>query len=217
MIKILGIASSPRKGATEAAVKLALHKAASVKDVETEFISLRGKELKTCNHCDYCVKHKKGCVIQDDMQEITEKFLAADGYIIGSPVYTMNVTPQLLTFFNRLRFIRHLHPQGLFTKVGGAIAVGGTRNGGQEITLSTIINCYLARGIVVVGGSIGHYAGGKVWNHGNCKNCLREDENGMISVEDIGIRVAYATKAMKEGGRYIEEYYRDAGGNRTVD
>lgn len=206
MVKILGISSSPRAAATEAAVNIALEAAERLGRVKTEFLSLRGKKIQNCTHCNYCFDNNTGCIIKDDMVELTEKFLNANGYVIGSPVYTMTVTPQLLSFFNRLRPIRHLYPKGLYGKVGGALTVGGTRNGGQETALSTIINCYLSRGIMVVGGSSGNYAGGKVWSKDQGKEGVYADTIGVASVKDIGTRVAFAARAMKEAEKNIYEY-----------
>lgn len=196
MTKILGISASPRNEATDFVVRKALEKAQE-SGVETEYISLRGKKIRNCNHCDYCMKNKSACVIKDDMIWMTEKFLEADGYIIGSPVYTYNPTPEIITFFNRLRPMRFSSPQGSNYKVGGAISVGGTRNGGQEMTINSLINCYLARGIVVVGGSIGNYAGGKVWTNNQGKIGAENDEIGLLSVSDLGQRVAEVALLLK--------------------
>jgi multimeric flavodoxin WrbA len=43
-IRLLGISGSPRKGATDFAVRAALAYAESLGDVEAEFISLRGDQ-----------------------------------------------------------------------------------------------------------------------------------------------------------------------------
>lgn len=206
MVTILGLSASPRDAATAAAVRVALEEAGKIQDVQTRFISLKNRDIRNCTHCNYCFRNKAPCIIEDDMRELTEAFLAADGYIMASPVYTMSVTPQLLTFFNRLRPLRYLRPKGLFGKVGGAITIGGTRNGGQEIALSTIMNCFLSRGIVVVGGSTGHYAGAKVWSKDDGERGVHADEIGLSAVRDIGIRVAYMALAMQSGSSAIGAY-----------
>ncbi|MEL7608390.1 MAG: flavodoxin family protein [Bacillota bacterium] len=197
MKKILGISASPRKEATEFAVCRALERAQTVPGITTEYISLRDYNIRPCTHCDYCYRKQAGCVIRDDMSALTEKFLQADGYIIGSPVYTYNPTPELLMFFNRLRPLRFTHPNALAFKVGGALSVGGTRNGGQELTINAIINLYLARGIMVVGGSTSNYAGGKIWTDNRDAQGAQADEVGIATVEDIGVRVAIALTMLK--------------------
>ncbi len=202
MIKILGISGSPRHQATEYAVKKALEKAASFEGVITEFISFKDKKILPCMHCDVCIKQSRKCVLNDDMEQMLELFVQADGYIIGSPVYSYNPTPEIIMFFNRMRPWRNCFPHDAMEgKVGGAIAVGGTRNGGQELTINAIINMYLAREILVVGGSTGYYTGGKIWTQNKDKQGAMEDNIGMLSVEDIGARVAKAALMLK-GGRH---------------
>jgi multimeric flavodoxin WrbA len=48
--RLLGISGSPREGATAFAVREALEFAASLEDIETEFISLKGKKINFCLH-----------------------------------------------------------------------------------------------------------------------------------------------------------------------
>ena len=38
------------------------------KGFETEFFTVRGKQIGFCKHCDYCMKNKE-CIIRDDMYE----------------------------------------------------------------------------------------------------------------------------------------------------
>lgn len=196
MVKILGISASPRHQATDLAVKLALEEAAKFEGVETEFLSLKGKNLHPCIHCDACFRKKCACILKDDVAEILEKFTQADGIILGSPVYTYNPTPELLILFNRMRPLRFTHPDALDNKVGGAIAIGGTRNGGQEYTLNSMINLMLAREIMVVGGSMGNYAGGKIWTQNKGAEGAEEDVIGLATARDIGYRVAKAAVRM---------------------
>jgi multimeric flavodoxin WrbA len=52
-IKILGICGSPIKGGnTEVFLNEGLKAAESVGDVQTELISLAGKEIRDCRHCN---------------------------------------------------------------------------------------------------------------------------------------------------------------------
>ena len=64
---ILGISGSPRKQATEYVLKEALNML-DEKGFETEFFTVRGKNINGCRHCDYCMKNKE-CIVKDDMQD----------------------------------------------------------------------------------------------------------------------------------------------------
>ncbi|MEL7608679.1 MAG: flavodoxin family protein [Bacillota bacterium] len=205
MIKILGISGSPRREATEYAVQAALAAAKAFDDrIETQYISFKGKKILPCCHCNACVRKKDGrCVLHDDLDDVLQSFLEADGYLIGSPVYTYCPTPQIIAMFNRMRPWRMCFPSDLMIgRVGGAIAVGATRNGGQEITIQIIHNMLLAREILVVGGSSGYYTGGTIWNQNKDAQGAAEDEIGLPSVEDIGRRVArYALMLRDSSGK----------------
>lgn len=193
LIKILGISGSPRKGATDYAVREALTAVEEVPGISTKLWSVRGKKIGYCVHCDKCIKNKTMCFIEDDFKELEELFLEADGYIIGSPVYDMNITAQLTACFNRLRPIYLVYPGILKNKVGGAISLGGTRHGGQETTLQAIINFYLMHEILVSGGLGGCYSGGTVWTKDGKSQGAAEDEVGMNTVRGLGRGVAEAT------------------------
>ena len=62
------------------------------------------------------------------MNEFLEKFVQADGYIIGSPVYSI-ILYRTIMFFNRMRPWRVFSSLSMEGKVGGAIAVGGPATG----------------------------------------------------------------------------------------
>lgn len=200
-VKVLGICGSYRKGGTEAAVKEALSGACEIdEEVQTEYVSLRGKNIRPCIHCDRCIKGKTLCCVEDDFQDIQDKFLDADCYIIGSPVYNMGITPVLQSFMSRIRPVYVVYP-GIFSrKVGGALAVGGDRNGGQEMAVLNILNFYLAYEILCCGGEIGDYSGAKLWSgeDGSAEGAVR-DERGMRGARRLGRRVAQVTSLLKLG------------------
>ncbi|MDI9645849.1 MAG: flavodoxin family protein [Archaeoglobales archaeon] len=132
-MKVLGLCGSPRKnGNTETALRVALD---TLKDkgIETEIILLAEKKVEYCDHCGNCLEGKQ-CPKDDDAKEIFERMQLADGIIVASPVYYTAVPAQLKALFDRSIMIR----KKLAGKVGGAIAVGQVRNGGQEIVCEQI-------------------------------------------------------------------------------
>jgi len=202
MVKILGVCGSPRNAATEYVLKQALESAASIEGVETDLITLRGKKINFCIHCDKCVRDNSSyCTLHhDDMDELYDRFYQADGYIIASPVYEMGVTGQLATFFNRFLgtyTILKENPSYFSKKVGGAIAVGGTRNGGQECTINCIMGFYHTQGITVVNGGLGCYGGTAVWSQDKKALGAQEDLFGIKNARLIGEKVATMAKIIK--------------------
>lgn len=192
-VKILGLCGSPRKGATEYALGVALDAAAEIKNVETEQINLRGKKLNYCLHCGACEeKNTLFCpVFDDDITKLYDKILSADGLILASPVYHMGVSALLQTVFQRLKPLGKFCRQGRFSlKVGAGIAVGGRRNGGQETTLVAINNIMLSLSMINLSGGVFAYNGAAVWSNDRKGQGVKDDIEGTRAIKVIGRRVA---------------------------
>lgn len=210
-IKILGISGSyrGRSGTTEA-VSRALEGAASIEPaVETKLIKLRGKKISPCMHCDACYRKRSLCVLEDDFLEILDAILEADGFIIGSPVYEMNYTPVLNSLISRLRCTYLVYPGHFVRRVGAAIAVGGNRNGGQEMVLMNIQNFYNSNDIITCGGTF-HSPGGAclVSPDGSYEGTM-QDTKGLEAAYSVGQRLAQTAALLKFG----EEKYQEQGYN----
>lgn len=191
MVKLLGLCASPRKGATEYVLAQALDAVKSAfPEVTTELISLHGKKIAPCNGCGYCKREKTWCCIEDGMQPLFEKMVEADGLLIASPVYVMGATPQLHAVASRMRPAMHCYPGMLRNKFAAAIAVGGTRNGGQEHTVTDIINLFGTRGMNIVTNEAGGYTGGKVWSQDGGAQAAALDEIGLKTCTDLSKKLA---------------------------
>ena len=146
---ILGISGSPTKeGNTEYILDEAL-RVASERGFKTKQLLCSSLEVKYCDDCGDCARGKP-CPIKDDMDKFYELMNEADGIIISSPVYFGTVTAQIKAVFDRTILLRR---QGfkLKDKVGCALSVGGSRNGGQEKTIDAIHAWMHIQGMIVVG------------------------------------------------------------------
>lgn len=156
-MKILGISGSPVKnGNNEKAVDYALNKAKE-KGFDIEKITLTKQDIKSCIACDTCKKQKGTCSIKDSMGEIRPKLIEADAIIVSSPVYFGSLSSQLKALFDRTLVLRR-DDFKLKNKVGAAIAIGRSRNGGQEFTIQVIHNWMHIHGMIVVGDN-NHFGG----------------------------------------------------------
>jgi multimeric flavodoxin WrbA len=135
-MKIIGISGSPRVGGnTEVLVREALE-GAKQKGAEIELVALSGLKIEGCRACTECGKNGK-CIIEDDMQAIYPKLMAADGMIIGTPIYFGQMTSQTKAFIDRTYLLSKLGKK-LEGKVGGVIAVGG--RAGHEFTTVALMD-----------------------------------------------------------------------------
>lgn len=148
-MKIAGISGSPTaSGNNEKIIELALG-IADEKGYETEKLLLSKLRVLPCTDCGAC-RTEKECSIDDDMDEIYEKLETSDGLVVTSPVFFGTVSAQLKALFDRTILLRR-NGFLLKGKVGGAIAVGGSRNGGQEFTIQAIHSWMHIHGMLVVG------------------------------------------------------------------
>jgi len=185
---ILGICGSPRKQATEHVLTEALSMLRKM-GFETEFFTVRGKNIGFCQHCDYCLR-KKECKLKDDMYELYPLLRNADGLVIATPVYNGGMSAQTKTVMDRCRALFAADKNLLRYKVGMAIAVGGDRAGGQELAIQQIMTFYVLNGVIPVsGGPYGANLGATFWSKDTLKD-VAQDEEGFRTMKKTVKRFA---------------------------
>ncbi len=191
MIKIVGIAGSPRPGkSTHLALKTCLDVIrAEYADAEPVLLELAGRNIQGCIACGACNKQLT-CSQNDDFQELWPVLAdsAVAGLIIAAPVYFGTMSSQTKAFLDRCVMLRR-NGMLLRNKVGGVIAVGGFRNGGQETTIQAVQAAMLIQDMIVVGDghNTSHY-GGAVWS--GHPDGFAQDTVGLETVRNLGRRVA---------------------------
>lgn len=124
-MKVLGISGSPRKSqTTEGLVKTILE----ATGLETELISLHGKQINGCICCLGCVPDNI-CKVKDDYLPIMEKVLEADAIVIGAANYFGRLNALAHALLERFYCFRH-DKEGngglrLSGKLGAIASVGG--------------------------------------------------------------------------------------------
>ena len=185
-MKILGISGSPNEsGNTAFAVQYALD---ILEDdgAEVRYISLAGREIHPCKGCWSCRETDK-CVFDDGMTEIRDAMVWCDGLILGSPVYFGLLTGQMKVMMDRSVPVRS-YKEGAFRmagKVGGGIACGAFRNGGQELTLQCIHTYMLQQNMRLV-------SDGPPYSHSGATivGKAQDDELGLKTVENLAKNMA---------------------------
>jgi multimeric flavodoxin WrbA len=77
----------------------------------------------------------------------------------------------------------------LRNKVAGVVAVGGTRNGGQEVTIQSVQISLFCQEMIVVGNEHpSSRLGGTVWS--GAPGGVLKDEFGLATAQGLGRRVA---------------------------
>ena len=188
-LKIIGVCCSPRKGKTTAqalTVCLEAAKVASPDRIETELVELADLEIP--GYLAAGIPLRRGH--KDDFPAIAAKLADRQvvGIIIGTPVYFGSMTALCKAFLDRCMSFR-AKQFALANKVGGVVAVGGVRNGGQELTIQGVQAALLCQEMVLVGdGRPTCHWGATVWNSG--KDDISQDEFGVATLKNLGRRVA---------------------------
>lgn len=104
-MKILAINGTYRKkGTTTGLTEAALEGAASA-GAETEMVLLQDHDVRYCTNCLMCYKDLNSeiapCSINDDVGEILQMVVDADGIILSSPVHNGFITGVMTVFFER--------------------------------------------------------------------------------------------------------------------
>jgi multimeric flavodoxin WrbA len=189
-LKILAIGCSPKAdSSTAAALQVCLDAARAVDPdhIEVELIKLAG--LRINGNLAAGIPLEPG--ERDDFPTLVPKLSdpAVAGIIIGSPVYFGNMSSLCKAFLERLMVFRK-DGFTLSNKVAGVLAVGGARNGGQELTIKSIQTSLFSQEMIVVGETrpTAHFGPG-VWNNKDFGE-VTKDEVGMAAVKALGRRVA---------------------------
>ncbi len=107
-VKIIALNGSPHRSGNTSTLMGWVADGAAQAGASVEWIHLVDYRINYCLGCNACLQ-KGVCPQQDDFLEIRSRLMAADGYIIGSPVYEGGPSAQLKTLFDRLTLL------GLFT------------------------------------------------------------------------------------------------------
>jgi len=187
-MKVVGIAGSLRpKSNTLAYVETAMG-IFQKEGMETQLISLRGKEIKPCTGCYDCVK-KGYCTIKgDDFDPIIGEMREAEGLILGSPVYLSSVVPQMMALLARATFVAYWNDKFFTGKVGGPITVA--RRAGHNVAFSQLLLWFFINGVTVPGSTY--------WNVGMAgaggARDAEKDEEGLATVVNFAGNMAALMK-----------------------
>jgi len=186
MAKIIGIVGSPRHGGnTEILTQEAL-RAAQSEGIETELITLAGKEIKPCDGCRVCREKKVDCHIKDDLSPIFQKVLSAEGIILATPVYVGSCTAQTKAFIDRVCYWSGAYERPLENKVGAPLVVA--RRAGQNFTFAQLLYFFFITGMIVPGTTYWSIAFGRE------KGEVMADEEGIRTARNLGKKMAWLIK-----------------------
>lgn len=188
-MKVVGINGSPRKEGNTAKLIQAVFNELNRLEIDTELISLSGQNMiRGCTACGACIKQKnKQCIITDDFFNVClEKMIAADGIILGSPVYSAGVTSQIKALIDRASMVLAANRGLLKYKVGAAVIAA--RRGGAISAFDTLNHFLHSKEMFLVGSTY--------WNmaYGNSIGEVEQDQEGMLDMKNLGENIGWLLK-----------------------
>lgn len=189
-MKVLGINSSARKDGNTATLINRVFEALNNAGIETELVQLAGKVIEPCKACWACGNQGNCVCRKDGFREIFEKMKEAEGVLLGSPVYSANVSANMQAFLERAAVVSDRNP-GLFTRKVGA-AVTAARRGGALQAIDTMNHFFLNHEMYV--------AGSTYWNigYGQMPGDVEKDQEALANMDNLGQHMAYLLKALEE-------------------
>jgi multimeric flavodoxin WrbA len=187
MYKVIGIVGSPRPaGNTRFLVNEALE-TLKKEGIDVELIPLYDKSIAPCEACGACAE-LLNCNIEDDFQDIYQKMVAADGIIVGSPVYFGSATPQVMALLDRAGYVG-IKTRAFERKAGAAIAVA--RRAGANFTFAQLNYFFFINGMIVPGSTY--------WNVGYGLNpeSVKNDDEAIRTVQNLAKNMAWLIKKIK--------------------
>lgn len=188
-MKVLGINSSARKDGNTAILMNKVFDALNQAGIETELVQLAGNVIEPCKACWACGGHGNCVHRKDSFREIFEKMKEADGILLGSPVYSANVSANMQALLERAAVVGDMNP-GLFTRKVGA-AVTAARRGGALQAIDTMNHFFLNHEMYV--------AGSTYWNmgYGQMQGDVEKDQEALANMENLGQNMAYLLRALE--------------------
>jgi multimeric flavodoxin WrbA len=191
-MKVVAFNGSPHQDGVVYHGLLAMTEELEREGIGTEIIQIGGECIRGCTDCGGCRRSPFTCVFDDDpVNACREKLRAADGLILGSPVYYGGIAGTFKSFLDRLFF-----PGARIRGKAGAVAVSLRRSGG--VSTFHQLTSYLNLAQVVITPSV-------YWGviHGNTPEELEEDREGVQIMRITGRNMAWLIKTLAAGGKEV--------------
>jgi multimeric flavodoxin WrbA len=156
--------------------------------ISTQIFHIGTDPIAGCIACGACRKNGGRCFRNDVVNEVMSLAAQSDGIVLGSPVYYASISGQLSSFLDRLFFAG----SALMANKPGA-AVVSCRRGGASAAFDALNKYFTISNMPVVSSNY--------WNqvHGSNPSEVKQDEEGMQTMRQLGRNMAWLLKCMEAG------------------
>jgi len=185
-MNVIAINGSARKDGNTALILRMVLAELEKEGIGTELIQLADFEIAPCRGCFGC-RGKKTCVFANDgFATVWEQMISADGILLGSPVYSADISAKMKALLERAAVVAATNPGLLTRKVGAAVAA--VRRGGGMTAVDTMNHFFLNKEMLLVGSTY--------WNmvYGREIGDVLNDAEGVANMKNLGRNMAWLLK-----------------------
>lgn len=186
-MKVLLINGSPHANGNTSIALNEMIKVFKADGVETNLVHVGGKDIRGCTACGNCF-NLGHCVFNDAVNEVAPLFEAADGFVVGAPVYYSSPNGTIITFLDRLFYSTHF-PKTM--KVGAGVAI--CRRGGATASFDVLNKYFSISGMPI--------AGSQYWNivYGRKEGEAAQDAEGLQTMRFLAQNMTFLMKSIALG------------------
>lgn len=192
-MKVLAINGSARKDGNTAILIKTIFEELNKAGIETEMVQFAGNVIEPCKACWACGV-QKNCVHRKDIfWKVFDKMVQADGIILGSPVYSANISANMQAFLERAAVVCDMNRELLGGKHKVGAAVAAARRGGALQAVDSMNHFFLNHEVIV--------AGSTYWNmaYGQMPGDVLKDEEGLANMRNLGENMGWLLKKIAQG------------------
>ena len=154
-------------------------------EIETQIFHIGTKPVIGCQACFACMETGYCVFKADPVNECIDLAAAADGLIIGSPVYYASINGSLKAFLDRLFFLKS-HKYNLKPAAG----IVNCRRGGSTAAFDQLNKYFTISGMPVVSS--------QYWNmtHGTAPEEVKQDLEGLQIMRTLARNMAWLLKCI---------------------
>lgn len=185
-MKVLLINGSPNEKRCTYTALAEVAGALEAEDVETEIAWIGREPVRGCIGCGGCGKRGDArCIFDDDVvNELIAKAEAADGLVVGSPVFYAGANGALLAVLDRM-----FYASSARLRFKPAAAVASARRAGTILAVDQINKYFQFNCMPVVSSNYWPVV------HGQSVEQVRQDEEGMQIMRTLGKNMAWLLRA----------------------
>ena len=192
-MKVIGINGSPRKNGNTSILFRTIFEQLKQEGIDTELFQITDYHVKGCIACYGCMDRKdRRCVINDDsFNDLLARMIAADGIILGSPVYSAGITSQMKAFIDRAALVLAANKEAGLLHHKPAAAIVSVRRGGGISAFDELVHFLHTKEVYLVGSTY--------WNmvYGRDIGEVENDSEGLQNMKNLGQNMAWLLKRIQ--------------------